>query len=96
MQLHLVLRYKFIGMRAGEKLHEEMITATDSYNCVEFDNYYVILPSMPLWDIDRFIRESSTQKGKKCRGGFTYSSNSNSDFLTSNEIKFTEKREFLK
>ena len=46
-----------IGIRPGEKLHEEMITETDSLNTVEFDNYYVILPSTPLWNIDEYMKE---------------------------------------
>ena len=47
-------RIEVVGIRPGEKLHEEMITATDALNTVEFDDYYVILPSTPLWDLDRF------------------------------------------
>ena len=36
---------EYVGIRAGEKLHEEMITESDSYNTIEFDRYYAILPS---------------------------------------------------
>ena len=57
-------KLKIIGIRPGEKLHEEMITETDSLNCIEFDKYYVILPSMPLWDEAKFIKESYHELGK--------------------------------
>src|SRR6266581_745323 len=44
-----------IGIRPGEKLHEEMITTTDAINTIEFEKYFVILPSIPLWDVNQFI-----------------------------------------
>ena len=49
--------YKIVGIRPGEKLHEEMITETDSLNSVEFEKYFVILPATPLWDIEKFRNE---------------------------------------
>ena len=54
---------KIIGIRPGEKLHEEMITQTDALNCVEFKNYYVILPATPLWNIEEFIKNSGHSSG---------------------------------
>ena len=47
---------EIVGIRPGEKLHEEMITETDALSTVEFDDYFVILPSMPLWDVERVHR----------------------------------------
>lgn len=76
-----------IGIRPGEKLHEEMITETDSLNCIEFDNYYVILPSIKLWDINKFKNESSQFKGKKTQFGFSYNSKTNSSFLSIDDLK---------
>ncbi len=73
-----------IGIRPGEKLHEEMITSTDAINTIEFDSYFVILPSTPLWDVNRF-RESFD--GKMCEPGFSYCSATNSDWLTINDIR---------
>ena len=37
--------HKIVGIRPGEKLHEEMITTTDSLNTIEFNKYFVVLPS---------------------------------------------------
>ena len=78
---------KIVGIRPGEKLHEEMITVTDALNTVEFDDYFVILPSIPLWDIERFRRESNGLEGKMCDFGFSYNSGTNSHFLTVEELK---------
>ena len=80
---------KIVGIRPGEKLHEEMITVTDSSNTVEFEKYYVILPSSEkkYWSKQDFIDQSSTAKGKMCKDGFSYESSSNTSFLTVDELK---------
>ena len=75
------------GIRPGEKLHEEMITPTDSLNTIEFKDYFVILPSTPLWDNNKFINESSDNIGKPCELGFAYSSDSNEKFLSVGELR---------
>jgi FlaA1/EpsC-like NDP-sugar epimerase len=80
-------KYKFVGIRPGEKLHEEMVTTTDSINTIEFNDYYVILPSTPLWDIDKFIKESNSETGKVCDFEFSYNSGTNKKFLAVEEIK---------
>jgi UDP-N-acetylglucosamine 4,6-dehydratase/5-epimerase len=80
-------KYTLVGIRPGEKLHEEMITETDALNCVEFDKYFVILPSTQLWDIDKFREESNSFVGKMCEIGFSYSSGTNKDFLSVKELK---------
>ena len=64
-----------------------MITETDSLDYVEFKNHYVILPSMPLWDEEKFIKESYHELGKKCAFGFSYNSGTNTNFLTVEELK---------
>ena len=76
-----------IGIRPGEKLHEEMITKTDSINTIEFDNYYVILPSTQMWDIEKFRKESNSSIGKMCEFGFSYDSGTNKQFLSVDELK---------
>lgn len=76
-----------VGIRPGEKLHEEMITLTDAMSTVEFDNHYVILPSTPLWDIDKFMAESTPNPGKMVPTNFHYESGSNPDFLTIDQIR---------
>ena len=80
-------KIKIVGIRPGEKLHEEMITVTDSLNTIEFKDYFVIMPSMKLWSAENFINESSLEKGTLCKDGFSYNSGSNSDFLSIDEIK---------
>ena len=80
-------KHKIMGIRPGEKLHEEMITETDALNSVEFEKYYVILPATPLWDIEKFKKESNDSKGAMCDYGFAYSSGTNKEFLTLEELK---------
>lgn len=75
---------KIVGIRPGEKLHEEMITITDALCTVEFDKYFVILPSIPLWDIDHFI---ASFNGRPCDDGFCYNSGTNKDWLSVEEIR---------
>ena len=75
---------KIVGIRPGEKLHEEMITETDALNSIEFDDYYVILPSMSLWDEDKFMQ---TFGGRRCPQGFRYSSETNSEWLGVEELR---------
>lgn len=80
-------KYETVGIRPGEKLHEEMITETDALNCIEFEKYFVILPSTILWDVDKFREESNSSVGKMCEFGFSYNSGANKDFLTVNDLK---------
>ena len=80
-------KYEIIGIRPGEKLHEEMITETDALNSVEFEKYFVILPSTKLWDIAQFQNKSSSSKGHICKPGFRYNSGTNKDFLTVDDLK---------
>ena len=81
-------RLEVVGIRPGEKLHEEMITSTDSLNTVEFGRYYVILPAAPpRWSIDRFVRESDGRAGKMTAEGFSYNSATNERFLSVEELR---------
>ena len=73
-----------VGIRPGEKLHEEMITMTDALSTVEFEKYFVILPSIQLWDVEGF---TSTFNGKLCGDGFCYNSGTNSDWLSVEDIR---------
>jgi len=73
-----------IGIRPGEKLHEEMITETDALNSLEFDDYYAILPSMQFLDVDALIR---TFNGKACADGFRYCSGTNSQWLSVGQLR---------
>ena len=76
------VKHEIVGMRPGEKLHEEMITETDALNTIEFDDYFVVLPATSLWDAETFRKESNSSIGKKCEFGFSYNSYSNEQFLS--------------
>lgn len=73
-----------IGIRPGEKLHEEMITETDALNTIECDDYYVILPSMDFLDVEDFTK---TFHGKHCPEGFRYCSGTNTRWLSVEQIR---------
>lgn len=77
-------RKELVGIRPGEKLHEEMITETDALNTLEFDKYFVILPSMRLWDVDEYAK---TFAGRLCGDGFKYNSGTNTEWLTVDNIR---------
>jgi len=49
----------------GEKLHEEMITLTDSIHTIEFEKYFVLLPSVSLWNINEFMERSAAPDARK-------------------------------
>jgi UDP-N-acetylglucosamine 4,6-dehydratase (inverting) len=76
------VKHEIVGMRPGEKLHEEMITETDALNTIEFDDYFVVLPATALWDTEKFRKESNSSVGKKCEFGFSYNSLNNEQFLS--------------
>lgn len=78
---------RIVGIRPGEKLHEEMITMTDAMSTVEFPDYFVILPSFHTWDVDEFIRTSGPAPGRLMEYGFRYDSGTNDRFLTVEEIR---------
>ena len=82
-------KYEFVGIRPGEKLHEEMITQTDAMNTVEFDDYFTITPNSEYlsWDKESFANESNGTKGKYCADGFSYNSGTNEHFLTVDELQ---------
>jgi len=78
---------KIVGIRPGEKLHEEMITESDAMNTLEFKNYYVILPSVAIWDQEKFKDTSNNKPAKKCSEAFRYNSETNEHFLSIEELK---------
>jgi UDP-N-acetylglucosamine 4,6-dehydratase (inverting) len=73
-----------VGIRPGEKLHEEMITATDALQTLEFQDYFVILPSTPQWDPEALAAERG---GKRVADGFSYSSGANDRWLSVDELR---------
>ena len=83
-------KQEIIGMRPGEKLHEEMITSTDSYNTIETDEHFIIVPASPVGceSVNESVaRYADVHGGTPVEPGFNYSSGSNSDYLTVEEIR---------
>ena len=76
-------KQKIIGIRAGEKLHEEMISKEDSNSCYEYSKYYKILPQINNWNKDK----KRIKDGKKVPEGFIYNSENNSKWMTTIEFK---------
>jgi UDP-N-acetylglucosamine 4,6-dehydratase len=78
-------RLDIVGIRPGEKLHEEMITETDSYSTVELEKYFVILPAAPnKWTSENFLKAFN---GKMVEPGFRYNSQTNDTWLTPEQIR---------
>lgn len=77
-------RQKVVGIRPGEKLHEEMITASDSPNTVDLGEYFAILPSGADYSIDDYCVRTGAQRVKP---GFSYDSGSNPEFLSVPQLR---------
>lgn len=75
---------KVVGIRPGEKLHEEMITETDSLNTVDCGRYYVILPATHSWNLEEFKTEFNCNFVEP---GFKYNSGTNNEWVNAGEIK---------
>jgi UDP-N-acetylglucosamine 4,6-dehydratase (inverting) len=75
--------YDVIGIRPGEKLHEEMISLEDSFFTYEFKDFYKILPSI----LDEKSLSIMSQGGKKVSKDFSYKSNVNDNWISSKELK---------
>lgn len=77
------LGIKIIGIRPGEKLHETMISKDDAHLTYEFDDHYVIAPSIHFLTEPNFSLNLLGEKGLKINGEFEYSSNTNKEWLDS-------------
>lgn len=77
------LGIKIIGIRPGEKLHETMISKDDAHLTYEFDDHYVIVPSIHFLTEPNFSLNLLGEKGLKINGEFEYSSNTNKEWLDS-------------
>ena len=75
--------HKIIGIRPGEKLHEQMISSDDAYSTYEYSNYFKILPQIHEWAKDNLRIKS----GKKVSEGFVYSSDSNPEWMTKSDLQ---------
>ena len=70
---------EIIGIRPGEKIHEEMITSSDSFYTYDLGKYYTILPSVPNFDVQEFIKHFNA---KLVPAGFNYNSGDNTEWET--------------
>lgn len=77
-------KIKIVGVRPGEKIHEEMITVSDSHNTYDLGKYYAIIPSDFDWDLNDFIKKYNAVKVSE---SFSYSSGKNSDWETVETLK---------
>ncbi|MGZ3690419.1 MAG: UDP-N-acetylglucosamine 4,6-dehydratase (inverting) [Pseudobdellovibrio sp.] len=75
---------EIIGIRPGEKIHEEMITETDSLNTYDCGRYYVILPTVPAFNLKNWMKDFNAHLVPE---GFKYNSGSNTEWLTVDDIK---------
>lgn len=77
-------RQDIVGIRPGEKIHEEMITASDSFNTVDLGRYYAILPSAGNYTVEEYCERMIS---KRVEPGFAYDSGSNPEFLTVAQLR---------
>ena len=77
-------KHTVVGIRPGEKIHEEMITASDSFNTVDIGRYYAILPSNDSVTSDRYLAQRGVVR---IPAGFCYNSGTNPNFLTIDQIR---------
>jgi UDP-N-acetylglucosamine 4,6-dehydratase len=77
-------RQEIVGVRPGEKIHEEMITASDSFNTVDLGRYFAILPSAGEHSVSSYCSE---RKAKPVPPGFAYNSGANPDFLSVDRLR---------
>lgn len=77
------IKQEIIGIRPGEKLHEQMIGSEDSPFTYEYDEHYKILPSIYSWETD----PDRISDGKKVEDGFMYTSDNNQEWMTKDELQ---------
>ncbi len=73
-----------IGIRPGEKIHEEMITASDSFNTVDLGRYFAILPQSAKYSREQYCDLNGCQPVQE---GYAYNSGTKPDFLTVEQLR---------
>ena len=76
--------YPVVGIRPGEKIHEEMITDSDSFNTVDLGKYFAILPAAGAHSVESYC---AAHGGKPVPAGYAYDSGSNPEFLTVEQLR---------
>ena len=77
-------RQDVVGIRPGEKIHEEMISSSDSFTTYDLGKYYVILPQVPNWNLEKFIADTHAVK---VQPGFSYNSGRNEEWLNEEQLR---------
>ncbi|MBI2113066.1 MAG: polysaccharide biosynthesis protein, partial [Candidatus Wildermuthbacteria bacterium] len=75
------VRTRIIGIRPGEKLHEVLLIAEEARHAKEFDAYFIIEPEFNFWD------KNNGSQGKMLPQGFSYASNTNTDWITKERMQ---------
>jgi UDP-N-acetylglucosamine 4,6-dehydratase (inverting) len=76
-------KHEIVGIRPGEKLHEQMIGSEDAHFTYEYDDYFKILPAINSWDSDK----KRIKNGKRVPENFVYSSENNPDWMSEDDLK---------
>ncbi|MCC4264614.1 UDP-N-acetylglucosamine 4,6-dehydratase (inverting) [Oceanimonas baumannii] len=76
-------KQEVVGIRPGEKLHEQMIGAEDAYYTYEYPEHYKILPQINNWDKDA----NRIKDGKKVPEGFVYASDNNTEWMSDEDLQ---------
>jgi UDP-N-acetylglucosamine 4,6-dehydratase (inverting) len=82
-------KHEIIGIRPGEKIHEEMITSSDSFSTYDLGKYYAILPQVTNWNMNDYIDHFNAAKVPV---GFQYNSAENTEWVGVDEIRFLIKK----
>ena len=81
-------KHPVVGIRPGEKVHEEMVTSSDSLNTIETEDYYIIVPNLTDMNFaEALATYTAHYRAKPVEPGFRYSSGANDQWLTVDEIR---------
>lgn len=76
--------HRVVGIRPGEKIHEEMITPSDSFYTYDMGKYYAILPTVPTWNLEEF---KAAYGARMVEPGFSYSSGTNQEWVSVEDLR---------
>ncbi len=77
-------KVEIVGIRPGEKVHEEMITESDSFSTYDLGKYYAILPQVPAFKIEDYIKNFNAKKVKE---GFKFNSGQNTEWVDAEQLR---------
>ncbi|MDR2038364.1 MAG: UDP-N-acetylglucosamine 4,6-dehydratase (inverting) [Bacteroidales bacterium] len=77
-------KQEIVGLRPGEKIHEEMISSSDSFYTYDLGKYYTIIPAIPTWKLEDFTKAFNA---KPVKHGFSYNSGDNTEWETVDSLR---------